>query len=117
MGRWIPAYVVKVNSSLYTVDLCVPNNHIFHVSKYAVQVPISLIKRPKFQFKVGDRIFTKILRGKKEGVWIPARVIRVNTDGSYDLCVDQHKCLQVTKYAVNVPEQYLRLTPDEILDV
>merc|ERR550534_1078384 len=94
----------------------VPNNHLYQVSKYAIHVPLNFVRKPSRQFKVGDRICTKILRGRKEGVWIPAQIIRVNEDGTYDLYVDLHKSLEVTKYAVHVPEQYLRSVKNGIPD-
>jgi len=115
-GRWIPARVIKTHPKWRTVDLIVPNNHMYQVSKYAIHVPLTFVRKPSFRFKVGDRICTKILRGRKEGVWIPAQIIRVNEDGTYDLYVDRHKSLQVTKYAVHVPEQYLRSAKNGIPD-
>jgi len=107
IGHWIPALILRVNSPKRTVDLCVLNNKGYHVAKYAIQVPYRFIRRPTYRFKVGDRIATKILRGRRQGLWIPAWIIHINEDGTYDLCVEQHRSWQVTKYAVHVPGQYL----------
>merc|ERR1719397_659323 len=81
---------------------------IHNVLKYAVQVPFKSVRRPKYRFKEGGSIWTKILRGKREGLRIPARILRVNEDGTYDLLVDEYKKLQVTRYALNVPAEYLK---------
>jgi len=107
-GRWIPARVIRIHKHRQKLDLCIPNNMIHNVLKYAVQVPFKSVRRPKYRFKEGDSIWTKILRGKRQGVQIPARILRVNEDGTYDLLVDEYKKLQVTRYALNVPGEYLR---------
>jgi len=107
-GRWIPARVIRIHKQRQKLDLCIPNNMIHNVLKYAVQVPFKSVRRPKYRFKEGDSIWTKILRGKRQGVRIPARILRVNEDGTYDLLVDEYKKLQVTRYALNVPGEYLK---------
>merc|ERR1719233_772209 len=81
---------------------------IHNVLKYAVQVPFKSVRRPKYRFKEGDSVWTKILRGRREGMRIPARILRVNEDGTYDLLVDEYKKLQVTRFALNVPGEYLK---------
>jgi len=107
-GRWIPARVIRIHKKRQKLDLWIPNNMILNVFKYAVQVPFNSVRRPKYRFKEGDRIWTKILRGKRQGVWIPARILRVNEDGTYDLLVEEYKKLQVTRYALNVPGEFLK---------
>jgi len=110
-GRWIPARVIRVHHQWRTLDLCVLNNRAYQVAKYAIQVPMAAVRRPTYRFNVGDHVATKILRGRKEGIWIPAKVIRVNEDCTYDLFVEEHKAWQVTKYAVHVPGQFLKPAP------
>jgi len=107
-GRWIPARVIRIHKQLQKLDLVIPNNMVYKVIKFAVQVPFKSVRRPKYRFKEGESIFTKILQGKRQGVWIPARILRVNEDGTYDLFVEEYKKLQVTRYALNVPGEYLK---------
>lgn len=107
-GRWIPARVIRVHEQWRTLDLCVLNNRAYQVAKYAIQVPMASVRRPTYRFNIGDAVATKILRGRKEGIWIPAKIIRVNEDCTYDLFVEGHKAWQVTKYAVHVPGQFLK---------
>lgn len=115
-GRWIPARVTRVQKHWQWLDLEIPNNRAYKVFRYAVQVPIKSVRWPKYRFQEGDRICTKIIRGRKQGVWIPARILRVNVDRTYDLCVEDYKKLQVTKFAFYVPEKYLAPVKKSIMD-
>jgi len=114
-GCWVPARVTQVNWKRGTVNVCLLNYRVYKLTKYQMHVPLCNIRRPQHQFKVNDQIFTKILRGRKQGAWIPAKIIRINDDGTYDLVVEKHRFYQVTKYAVHVPEQYLVPGDDSIL--
>jgi len=109
-GRWIPGRVTRVHSHIQKLDVCIPNNKAYNVFKYALQVPFKYVRHLKRLYKVGDRVSTKIVRGRQEGIWIPARILRVNMDGTYDLDVEDYKKLEVTRFAMYVPEEYLKPT-------
>jgi len=104
---WLPAEVIKVNGKQNTVNVCVLNHIGYNVTKFHIDVPLCYVRRSKWKFNVGDHVFTKILRGRKQGLWIPASIIFINHDGTFDLLVEQFRTYLVTKYSVHVPEKYL----------
>jgi len=106
-GCWLPGQVIKINEKQGTVGICIINHIGFKVTENHVRVPLCHVRRPKHKFKVNDSIKTKILRGRNQGLWIPAIIIYINQDGTYDLLVEEHRSYLVTKYAVHVPEKYM----------
>jgi len=106
-GCWVPAQVIKVNVNRGTVNVGVLNHVGYKVQKFHVDVPLCYVRQSKHKFKVGDHVYTKILRGQKQGLWIPANLIFLNHDGTFDLLVEQYRTYLVTKYSVHVPEKYL----------
>jgi len=106
-GCWVPARVIQPNEKRMTVGVYMLNHRGYKLSKYHMQVPLCNIRRPQHKYKVKERIFTKILRGRRKGMWIPAMILRINRDQTYDMMVENHRYHQVTKYAVHVPQQYI----------
>lgn len=101
-GSWIPARVEAVDSQCQTLELCLLNNERYQVKKKASRVPASSVRRIKSRFKIGDSVVTKISRGKIKGIWIPARIIAENNDGTYDLYVEEYETWQVPQYSKSV---------------
>jgi len=106
-GCWVPAQVIKVNVRRGTVNVCVLNHLGYKVTKFHIDVPFCYIRRSKYKFKIGDQVYTKILRGRKQGLWIPANIVFTNRDGTFDLLVEEYRTYLVTKYSMHVPEKYL----------
>jgi len=106
-GCWFPAKVIKINVERGTVNVFVLNHVGYKVTKFHMDVPLCYVRRSKYKFKVGDQVYSKILRGRKQGLWIPANIICMNHDGTFDLLVAQWRTYLVTKYSVQVPEKYL----------
>lgn len=106
-GCWVPARVIQSNEKRMTVGVYMLNHRGYKLSKYHMQVPLCNIRRPQHKYQVKERIFTKILRGRRKGMWIPAMILKINRDQTYDMMVENHRYHQVTKYAVHVPLQYI----------
>jgi len=107
VGCWIPAQVINVNAERGTVNVWVLNHVGYKMTKYHDDVPMCYVRRPKYKFKVGDEVYTRIVSGRKQGLWIPANLIFLNHDGTFDLLVEQYKTYLVSKYSMHVPEKYL----------
>jgi hypothetical protein len=107
-GSWIPARVMAVNTQCQTLELCLLNSEKYKVKKTASKVPMSSVRRVKSRFKIGDSVATKISRGKIEGIWIPARVVGVNDDDTYDLFVEEGDTWKVEKHSTSVPGTNLK---------
>jgi len=107
-GSWIPARVVAIDDLCQTLELCLLHNEKYQVKRTASRVPISSVRHVNSQFKIGDSVATKISLGKIEGIWIPARVIGDNGDGTFDLFVEEHDTWKVPKRSTYVPSWKLK---------
>jgi len=107
-GSWIPARVVAIDDLCQTLELCLLHNEKYQVKRTASRVPISSVRHLNSRFKIGDSVATKISLGKIEGIWIPARVIGDNGDGTYDLFVEEYDTWKVPKRSTYVPSWKLK---------
>jgi len=107
-GSWIPARVVAIDDICQTLELYLLQNEKYQVKRTASRVPMSSVRHLNSRFKIGESVATKISRGKIEGIWIPARVIGDNGDGTYDLFVEEYDTWKVPKRSTYVPSWKLK---------